>query len=156
MMDAKITPMKSIRNYCVKCCNGYKEVLLCPVEDCPLWSLRFGKGVLGVSPLDSIRGRCLDCSVGSTKDVRECKIVDCEIYPYRFGHNPKLIGKRGNSRSLENLLSRQAIIQAEETEQDERAVFANNLNQRAPALFNSTSNQGGRCYSQMVLFAENS
>lgn len=40
----------------------------------------------------AIRERCLDCSAGSTKDVIECHITDCALYPFRMGRgkqNPK-------------------------------------------------------------------
>ena len=31
----------------------------------------------------AIKLKCLDCSGGSTKDVYECQIVKCPLYPYR-------------------------------------------------------------------------
>lgn len=38
------TPLKSIRAKCLDCCcENQQEVALCPAEDCPLWSFRFGK-----------------------------------------------------------------------------------------------------------------
>ncbi len=41
--DAK-TPMSAIRLRCLDCCmDSAHEVALCPVEDCPLWTRRFGK-----------------------------------------------------------------------------------------------------------------
>ena len=40
-----------------------------------------------VSPLRSIRRKCLDC-VGSSNEVRLCPVSDCAIFPYRFGKNP--------------------------------------------------------------------
>jgi len=40
-------------------------------------------------PLKSIRKKCLECSAGSTKEVRMCLIKNCPLYPYRFGKNPK-------------------------------------------------------------------
>lgn len=39
-----MTPMKAIRLKCLDCCCGsYKEVKLCPAEDCTLHPYRFGK-----------------------------------------------------------------------------------------------------------------
>jgi len=39
-----ITPLKSIRLYCVGCSGGQrKEVALCVIPDCPLFPYRFGK-----------------------------------------------------------------------------------------------------------------
>ena len=40
------------------------------------------------TPLKSIRKKCLDCSCGSRKEVRECPIIQCPLYPYRFGRRP--------------------------------------------------------------------
>lgn len=40
-------------------------------------------------PLKEIRSRCLDCSAGSVKEVRDCKITDCPLYPFRLGVKPR-------------------------------------------------------------------
>jgi hypothetical protein len=40
------------------------------------------------TPLRAIRKYCLFCGVGSPKEVRECLIKDCALYPYRMGTNP--------------------------------------------------------------------
>tara|TARA_B100001250_G_scaffold299478_1_gene261087 strand:+ start:2292 stop:2498 length:207 start_codon:yes stop_codon:yes gene_type:complete len=40
------------------------------------------------TPLKAIRKKCLDCSYWQPKEVRKCVIVDCPIYPYRFGRRP--------------------------------------------------------------------
>ena len=49
------------------------------------------------SPVKAIRAKCLECSGGSPKEVRECLISDCALYPFRFGKNParKGIGGKG-------------------------------------------------------------
>ena len=41
-----------------------------------------------LTPIKSIRKKCLDCCCGSRKEVRLCTIVDCALYPYRFGKRP--------------------------------------------------------------------
>lgn len=48
-----------------------------------------------LSPLKSIRVKCLDCCCGQAIEVRYCPSVACALYPYRMGHNPnrKGIGK---------------------------------------------------------------
>jgi hypothetical protein len=39
-----LTPLKAIREKCLECSAGsYKEVELCPIEDCALYMFRFGK-----------------------------------------------------------------------------------------------------------------
>lgn len=47
------------------------------------------------SILRAIRVKCLDCSVGSPKRVRDCPLTDCPLFPYRLGKNPARRGKGG-------------------------------------------------------------
>lgn len=47
------------------------------------------------TPVKSIRKKCIDCSGGSLKEVRDCDIDDCPLYPFRMGKNP-------NRRSCKN------------------------------------------------------
>ena len=44
-------------------------------------------------PLKAIRLKCLDCSNGSQHEVRFCPVMDCPLYPYRFGKRPATIAK---------------------------------------------------------------
>ena len=44
-----------------------------------------------LTPLRAIRQKCLDCSE-TVREVRECAIQDCSLYPYRLGKNPKRKG----------------------------------------------------------------
>lgn len=41
-----------------------------------------------LTPLRAIRAKCIDCSAGSIKEVRECVMLDCPLYPYRLGKSP--------------------------------------------------------------------
>lgn len=43
------------------------------------------------TPLKAIRAKCLECSAGQPKEVRECNRTECPNYPYRFGSNPKRV-----------------------------------------------------------------
>lgn len=93
-------PLKSIREFCIECCNGQrKEVARCSAGEtgspCSLWSLRFGRGVKDASPLKAIRAKCIDCCGGSLAKVRRCECTACSLHPYRMGRNPNLKGKRG-------------------------------------------------------------
>jgi len=45
-----------------------------------------------VTPLKAIRAKCLECSAGQPKEVRECVILNCPLFSYRFGTNPKRKG----------------------------------------------------------------
>ena len=48
------------------------------------------------TPLRAIRKKCLDCSCFQPKEVRKCTVIDCPIYPYRFGRRP-------NKETIDNL-----------------------------------------------------
>ena len=52
-----------------------------------------------VSPLKAIRAKCIDCSGGQLKEVKECIITDCPLYPFRMGTNPNREGV-GGKRTL--------------------------------------------------------
>ena len=40
------------------------------------------------TPIKSIKEKCLDCTNGSRKEIRLCTVVQCALYPYRFGKRP--------------------------------------------------------------------
>lgn len=37
----------------------------------------------------AIRTYCLQCGGGQPSEVRDCHIMHCPLWPYRFGANPK-------------------------------------------------------------------
>ncbi len=39
--------------------------------------------------MKAIRLKCLDCSNGSSYEVKHCEIKTCPLYPYKKGHKPK-------------------------------------------------------------------
>lgn len=41
-----------------------------------------------LTPMKSIRAKCLDCMGGNAAEVRRCPSEGCPLYPYRMGHNP--------------------------------------------------------------------
>lgn len=41
-----------------------------------------------MSILKVIRAKCIDCSGGSTAEVRDCAVTKCPLHPYRMGSNP--------------------------------------------------------------------
>ena len=42
--EGVLPPLKAIRAKCLDCmCGQYKEVTLCPSEQCPLYAYRFGR-----------------------------------------------------------------------------------------------------------------
>ena len=40
------------------------------------------------TPIKAMRAKCLDCTCGSHIDIRKCTVIDCDLYPYRFGKRP--------------------------------------------------------------------
>lgn len=46
------------------------------------------------SVLKAVRRKCLDCSGGSTAEVRLCILVDCPLWPFRFGRRPNTVAAK--------------------------------------------------------------
>jgi hypothetical protein len=40
-----------------------------------------------MSKANAIKNKCLDCCCDSPKEVSLCQIVDCPLWPYRFGYS---------------------------------------------------------------------
>ena len=40
------------------------------------------------SPIKAIRAKCLDCSCGSSHEVKQCPAEKRPLYPFREGRNP--------------------------------------------------------------------
>ena len=40
------------------------------------------------TPIKAIRKKCLDCTCYQPKEIRLCPVVECALYPYRFGRRP--------------------------------------------------------------------
>jgi hypothetical protein len=38
-----------------------------------------------LTPMKAIRAKCLDCSGGSSHEVKLCACQDCPLYPFRLG-----------------------------------------------------------------------
>ena len=51
-----------------------------------------------VSYTKAIQQKCLDCCCGVRKEVRDCTIFRCPLFPYRFGMRPdSYINKHPNT-----------------------------------------------------------
>jgi len=48
-----------------------------------------------VSPMKAIRQKCLDCSCGSSEEVKNCFAKKCPLYQFRFGYK---LDENGNRR----------------------------------------------------------
>ena len=56
-----------------------------------------------LTPIKAIRTKCLECCCGQVKEVRECVVKNCALYPYRMGHRPKDEELDTNCLKQENL-----------------------------------------------------
>ena len=61
------------------------------------------KPVLSKNPLDTIRRKCIDCSYGSSYEVKLCSVSNCVLYLWRFGKNPNPSKRKVSPKSLSNL-----------------------------------------------------
>ena len=48
-----------------------------------------------VTPMKAIRQKCLDCSCGSSEEVKNCFAKKCPLYHFRFGYK---LDENGNRR----------------------------------------------------------
>ena len=55
------------------------------------------------TPIKAIRAKCMDCTCNQPKEIRECRIVTCALWPYRMGKRPK----QGDATA--NALEREAV-----------------------------------------------
>ena len=48
-----------------------------------------------ITPMKAIRLKCLDCSCGSSEEVKNCFAKKCPLYQFRFGYK---LDENGNKR----------------------------------------------------------
>jgi len=41
-----------------------------------------------LTPIKAIRAKCMDCTCHQPKQIRECTIIKCALWPYRMGRRP--------------------------------------------------------------------
>lgn len=41
-----------------------------------------------LTPIKAIRAKCMDCTCYQPKEIRECRIITCALWPYRMGRRP--------------------------------------------------------------------
>lgn len=74
--------------------------------------IKFGKsGVIGkhegesvFNPRKAIRLKCLSCTCNQRKEVDDCKIKSCTLWPWRMGSKPKELrkGRAGNLKPVKS------------------------------------------------------
>lgn len=113
----ELTPWQIIQAECEECAGGDERTIReCAIQTCGNWSYRIGTRphpstkepeglppsrkelaimadrkitVKVLPPLKAIRAKCKECSGGELKQVRECPVTACWIWPYRMGRRPQ-------------------------------------------------------------------
>lgn len=44
--------------------------------------------------MQAIKQKCIECSGGSTAEVKLCNIEKCALYPYRLGKDPNISSRQ--------------------------------------------------------------
>ncbi len=57
------------------------------------------------TPVKAIRRKCLDCCAGSRKQVRECRIYTCALWPFRLGKRPETVASELGALPDENVFA---------------------------------------------------
>lgn len=65
-----------------------------------------------ITPLRAIRKHCVQCCCGSIHEVNLCPDTECDLYPYRLGHNPSRKGQggKGNPDALKKY--RKSVVES--------------------------------------------
>lgn len=40
------------------------------------------------TPIKAIRAKCMDCTCHQLREIRECHLTECPLWPYRMGTRP--------------------------------------------------------------------
>jgi hypothetical protein len=76
-------------------------------------------GDYATSPLKAIRQKCRDCSGGSASEARQCNVIDCDLWPYRFGKNPFRKKREMTEEQRKAAVERLAKARADRANSDE-------------------------------------
>lgn len=53
-----------------------------------------------LTPIKAIRAKCMDCSNNQRKEIRECPIKNCPLYPFRMGKRPATINSNAEKHEI--------------------------------------------------------
>jgi hypothetical protein len=98
---SQMTPRKAIRQICIKCVDGFRDVQDCGGDKCLggqgdgngvcyFWPYRMGRGRPSVK---LIRKFCLECMDRGYQLVEGCQNQLCPLHQYRLGKHPKRAGQ---------------------------------------------------------------
>ncbi|OYW52990.1 MAG: hypothetical protein B7Y80_18670 [Hyphomicrobium sp. 32-62-53] len=75
-----------------------------------------------MSPMKTLRLRCLDCCAGSTARVRLCVSVTCPSWPFRMGENPWRAAPSESKREQARALTARRMFLAENERQHRSSI----------------------------------
>jgi hypothetical protein len=107
-----MTPLKSIRKFCIQCVGSAREVKKCGGHrmfgddgdengQCWFYKFRMGKGRPSVK---RVRTHCLECMGGRYKLVAGCGDRGCPVHPFRMGRNPNYTQNRNRDQKDDKIL----------------------------------------------------
>lgn len=64
----------------------------------------------GISPIRAIRAKCLECSNGSSNEVKLCPVKSCPLHSFRFGHNPNRLKRELTDEQRQALAERMRAV----------------------------------------------
>ena len=70
----------------------------------------------GLTPIRSIRAKCIDCSGGSKREVRLCSVRTCPSWPYRLGRRPRVGSEEEKVHEAMGKLKLDVLADARRTE----------------------------------------
>lgn len=65
-----------------------------------------------LTPVKSIRWKCLDCQGGQGAEIRRCGIYTCPLWPYRMGRRPRADELESDLSEARDLESSGAAVSA--------------------------------------------
>jgi hypothetical protein len=96
-----------------------------------------------VTPAQAMRMKCLDCSNGSRKEVAECVVDDCPLFPFRHGSRPQYAGNVRSKRELTDSQREKLTAQLKRGREAQKRSALENAGQRQGVAANSGPAAGG-------------
>ena len=66
-----------------------------------------------ITPMKSIRLKCLDCSAGQAKEVKLCTAKKCPLWVYRMGHRPRMANDTATDDNVEKPQENRGMFRGE-------------------------------------------
>ena len=73
-----------------------------------------------MTAIQAIRQYCIGCMCDDKNEVKNCPVVDCELYPFRLGRNPNYKGRELTDEEREKRAEQMREMQRKRKEESER------------------------------------